>query len=293
MAKPKLTIRDQLVGTAIAVFVFSVLLAINVGQMLSLLLLPLSRKAFRRVNRGFADFWWGLCVDAVRVVYGTEVIVRGDDVPERENAIVVANHQSMADIAVLFFLARSKHRLGDLKWFVKDPLKYVPGVGWGMLFLGCLFVKRDWTADRAGIERTFSTVIKEQIPLWVISFSEGTRRTPDKAQASRSYADQCGLPPTDHVMIPRTKGFVATVHGLRSHCEAVYDVTIGYPGFVTSLWGMTCGQSRRFEIDIRRYPMAELPEDDPGLSAWLFERFREKDRRLAAFSESGQLTAEA
>ena len=61
----------------------------------------------------------------------------------------------MADITFLMDFAYRKGRLGDMKWMVKDIIKYVPGVGWGMLFLDCIFVKRDWTTDKESIRKTF------------------------------------------------------------------------------------------------------------------------------------------
>ena len=94
---------------------------------------------------------------SARRVHGIHAVVTGDAVPPRENAIVVANHQQMPDITFLMMWAREKDRLGDLKWVVKDVIKYVPGVGWGMAFIDCVFVKRDWTADRASIERHLSS----------------------------------------------------------------------------------------------------------------------------------------
>ncbi len=271
----------------------ALLVLTNATQMVSLLILPFSRRAFRAYNRWAANAWWGLVVVTLRAMYGTTVHVVGDKLPDRENAILICNHQTMADIVVLFFLARPRYRLGDLKWFVKESIKYVPGIGWGMLFLGCLFVKRNWTADRSGIERTFATVISEDIPLWVISFSEGTRRTPEKAARSQEFAEKASLTPTEHVMIPRTKGFVATVAGLRSHCPAVYDVTIGYRAEpVPSLWQVACGVAKEFELHVRRHEMSDLPDDPEALSNWLFDRFVEKNDRMAGFHANGSFDTE-
>ena len=112
-------------------------------------------------------------------VFQVDFVFSGDDLPQGENTLVVANHQSMADILVLMPLARRQARLGDMKWFAKDIIKYFPGVGWGMLFLDCLFLKRDWMADRSRIDQTFSKIRDHGVPFWVISFSEGTRRTPE------------------------------------------------------------------------------------------------------------------
>ena len=274
-------------GWLAVAILFPPLLVLNVGQTCSLLLKPFSPGAFRRVNRWAADTWWGWCVVMSRTLQRIRVEVTGDPVPPRENAIVVVNHQEMSDITFLFFLARAKERLGDLKWFVKDVIKWVPGVGWGMVFLDCLFVKRNWTDDRRSIERTFSRLVDNRVPVWLVSFCEGTRITPEKAARSRAYAEKASLPPTARVLIPRTKGFVASVQGLGAHLDAVYDVTIGHPVGAPTLWQYIKGFARVGHLHVRRYPADTLPEGDQALADWLLERFREKDTLLAGFEEAG------
>ena len=117
-------------------------------------------------------------------VIGQEVVFTGEDLPTDENVLVVSNHQQMPDITTIMTLARSKGRLGDLKFFVKHALKWVPGVGWGMQFINCPFLKRDWSADRDKIDATFATLVNERIPMWLVSFVEGTRATEAKIKAS-------------------------------------------------------------------------------------------------------------
>ncbi|MEW6364611.1 MAG: lysophospholipid acyltransferase family protein [Acidobacteriota bacterium] len=274
-------------GIIATLFLFSTLLAFNLVQTLSLILLPFSRQVFRRFNRFSAGTWWGWCVQLSELFYGVRLVVSGTHIPKAENTILVVNHQQMPDITAIMALAWTKDRLGDLKWFVKDPIKYVPGVGWGMLFLDCLFVKRDWTADRSGVERTFRKFTSARIPLWLIIFAEGTRVTAEKVALARSYAMEHGLTPTDHVLVPRTKGFVAAVQNLRNHVTAVYDLTIGYETGVPTIWQYVKGYARLTHMHVRRYPIDELPHDEEELSSWLLDRFVEKDRRLAEFYQSG------
>lgn len=266
---------------------FGSLIAINAVQTGSLAIRPLSRHTFRRVNRFVADTWWGWCVEATESRHGTRLVVTGDDVPMRENAIVVANHQEMPDITVLMAYARTRGRLGDLKWFVKDPIKYVPGIGWGMLFLDCLFVKRDWSDDRASIEATFERITRDKVPLWLVSFVEGTRIQPEKLAASQRFARERGLNVPQHTLVPRTKGFAATVTGLRHHVDAIYDFTIGYVDGVPTLWQFVKGYVKRIHLHVRRYPMAEIPETPEGMARWLQDRFVEKDALLAHYYEHG------
>jgi 1-acyl-sn-glycerol-3-phosphate acyltransferase len=268
-------------------YLFSTLMAGNLGQATSLVVKPFSRRAFRRINRELADLWWGQCVTLSRAVNGAHLVLTGDSIPPRENAIVVANHQQMPDITFLMIFARSKGRLGDLKWFVKDQLKYVPGIGWGMVFLDCPFVKRDWASDASSIERTFSKFLRERIPLWLIIFAEGTRFSPEKLERSRDFALKNGLRPTKHVLQPRTKGFVASVQGLREHVDAVYDITIGYKQGVPTLWQYIKGLSTVSHLHLHRVPMAKMPQTDDELTRWLLDRYQEKDRLLDHFYRHG------
>jgi 1-acyl-sn-glycerol-3-phosphate acyltransferase len=195
----------------------------------------------------------------------------------------------VAGVATLFRFGRSKGRLGDLKWFVKDILKYVPGIGWGMVFLDCIFLKRDWNRDRNSLDRTFGKFMREQIPMWTISFAEGTRVQPRKLERSQAFAEERILPRLEHLLLPRTKGFVATVKGLREHLDAVYDVTIAYEKGVPTLWQWSKGYVHKVNLHVRRFPMDDLPQDDEELASWLYARFQEKDARLGHYYESGEL----
>lgn len=290
LAEPE-QLTERVLGVARAVpvtaFLGSSLLAFNAAQTASLALLPVSRQGFRRFNRWAADTWWGWCVDLAHAINHTEIVVTGDEVPPRENAVIVVNHQQMPDITFLMDFAKTKGRLGDLKFFVKEPIKYVPGIGWGMVFLDCLFIKRDWTSDEATIEKVFARIKRDRVPLWLVLFVEGTRITPRGLSRSREFAGARGLHKPDHVLVPRTKGFVATVQALREHVDAVYDVTIGYKEGVPTLWQFMRGHARRAHLDVRRFPVRDLPQGDDDLAGWLHGRFVAKDALLDRFYQDG------
>jgi 1-acyl-sn-glycerol-3-phosphate acyltransferase len=268
-------------------WLFGTLLGANSLQTASLLTLPFSRGLFRKINRELADGWWGHCVSVAQRPNSAELSLYGDEVPVEENAIVVVNHQQMPDITWLMDLAKQKGRLGDMKWFVKDEIKWVPGVGWGMVFLDCLFVKRDWAEDERSIAATFERILQDDVPLWLVLFPEGTRITPEKLESSDAFAERAGIEPTEHVLLPRTNGFVASVQGLRGHVKAVYDLTLGYEAGVPTLWQFIKGVNRRAHLHVRRVPIDELPEEPEALGSWLQQAFIAKDRRLARFYETG------
>ena len=266
---------------------FSLLLVCNLLQVVSALFLPLSRPLVRTMNRWIGGFWWGLS-DILAAAWGIDVQISGEHLPPKENVMVTANHQAMTDINTLFRLARRQGRIGDLKWFVKDAIKYVPGIGWGMIFLDCIFLKRNWKKDKVRLYKQLSRFQTEQIPIWTLSFVEGTRIRPHKHESSIEYAKSIGVEPLQHLLLPRTKGFCLTVDALRGHLDAIYDATIGYVDGVPNLWQWCRGDAPKIALHVRRFPIADLPQSEEELSAWLKERWREKDELLDHFYKHGQ-----
>jgi len=57
-------------------------------------------------------------------------------------------------------------------------------------------------------------------------FCEGTRFTASKHAASMQVAKQKGLPLLKHHLLPRTKGFVHSVHGLKGKGESRLTVSV-------------------------------------------------------------------
>jgi 1-acyl-sn-glycerol-3-phosphate acyltransferase len=265
---------------------------LNPIQMLSVLVYPFSSRLFRSINRACARCIWSLWVWLAEIQMGIRVRFTGDSIPCAENAIVLANHQSTTDILVMLCFAWRSGRLGDLKFFVKDVLKYLPGVGWGMKFLDCIFVKRSWVKDKAAVDQLFGKFKAHGIPIFLVSFLEGTRFTEEKLAASQEFARKRDIYVPQHTLVPRTKGFVATVHGLREHVDAVYSVTIAYPRPIPSLWDCAVGPALEFNVYMRRYPVMELPQDDEALNDWVLDRYRDMDNSLATYAEKGVFPGE-
>lgn len=271
------------VGLSLGVLSLAYLvLVLNPAQVVaSVVVMPFSRRAVVAVNRWCARSIWGFWVLLAERINGTRIRFTGDEIPRRESAILIANHQSMSDVLVLLCFAWRCGRVGDMKWFVKDVVKYVPGPGWGMWLLGCVFLKRDWTRDRAGLHRRFRDFRVNRIPVFLVSFLEGTRRTTEKLARSQAFARERGLYVGRNTLTPRTKGFAATVEGLKDHVDAVYDLTLGYceeppPTLVDCF----AARVRRIDVHVRRFAIGSLPDRESALSDWVFDRFREKDRLL-------------
>ncbi|EFC43257.1 predicted protein [Naegleria gruberi] len=149
---------------------------------------------------------------------------------------------------------------------------------------------RNWTKDKESIERTFGNIKSKKIPVWIISFLEGTRFTPQKLEACKKFCEEKGIKPTERVLTPRVKGFKATVSNFaNSHIEYVYDFTIAYedgPISVMQLMKMPF-TGRKIHVHVKRIPIKDVPyESDEKIEKWVYDRFYEKDRLLKQFAET-------
>lgn len=256
------------------------LLIANFLQILSLIFWPFSKTLFRKINLLIAGHWWSSFVEFGLRWGQIRVTITGDSVPFKENAIVIANHQCMADILLILVLAKDKKRIQDLKFFAKKVIKYVPGVGWGMQFLDCVFLDRDWSKDHKHIQKTFQKFNQWPIDFWLTSFPEGTRLTPQKLQKSQTLQKKRKQPITHHVLAPRIKGFTSTIHGIRNKTAAVYDLTLIYKKGPPPLSQLLSLKGTEARIHVKRYPIHELPHSEHELAQWLSQRFFDKEALL-------------
>jgi len=110
----------------------------------------------------------------------------------RRSYLLVSNHQSWADILILF---NSFHgRVPFLRFFLKKDLIYVPIVGlvcWAMDFP--FMTRKSGAADIATTRKACE--VYRQDPVTVVNFLEGTRFTPAKHAAKQS--------PYTHLLRPK------------------------------------------------------------------------------------------
>jgi 1-acyl-sn-glycerol-3-phosphate acyltransferase len=219
----------------------------------------------------------------------------GDKVKLRESAVVITNHQSFVDWLMCFPLAMRKGMLGCCNFFAKDSIKWIPGFGWGIWLKGSVMLKRNWDQDRSSIEKTFKHITDVKVPIWLIFHPEGTRFSPDKLEKSHSWSKKNNLPVYNHLLAPRTKGFVSTVTGISSAVDCIYDITIGYdqggkiPGLIDLL---TWNTGRHVHIHLRRFDIKDVPKDDAGKEAWLYKVWDEKEKLMSGFAKNGKFPDE-
>ena len=107
------------------------------------------------------------------------------------------------------------------------------------------------------------------------------------------FARREGRPQMKHLLLPRTRGFNASLECLRESSPVVYDVTVAYEGYngslpphmklsLFSLWRFLFDERfpRDIHVRIKRYSMEEVLQD----SSWLDKKWAEKDRLLSYFA---------
>lgn len=268
-------------------------LLVNVLQICIAPLLLVSRPLVIRLNSPLAAYAWGMLqFHFVHLNHGTIRMTGIEKLPPFESAMLISNHVSFLDFVALHAVAASRGMLSRCRYFAKDSLKHMPVFGWGMYLMGMLFVRRNWLHDGKRIKDTFRIYTENKIPVIVVSYVEGTRRSARKLRESHEYARSNGLPVLNNVLLPRSKGFVASVQALRhSHVRALYDVTLAFAhrsrGFdvVPTFWDFSLFGLDDFELilHVDRHVMEDLPEDDATLTSWLYGLFVRKDQRLAAW----------
>ncbi|MBN2800390.1 MAG: acyltransferase [Deltaproteobacteria bacterium] len=276
-----------LLGAPIVALVLYGAFGVSLSQLAGKAIRPLSARGGRALGRWSYGAWTRGLTGLTHRLYGVELVLSGAPLPAVRDAVLIANHQSMLDIPVIVDLAEAAGRGPALRWFAKDVLKYVPGVGWALRDVAVM-VKREWARDQRTIEQVFAGLMDSPDPFWVVSFSEGTRITPEKLAASQAFSEERGMRPLQHLLRPRPKGFAATVSGLRPRLQEVIDLTLGYPEGVPDLEHLATGQARRFHVHLRRYPIEDLPAEEEALGAWLQARFEEKDALLDHFYREGR-----
>ncbi|KAG4030233.1 hypothetical protein MFRU_013g02490 [Monilinia fructicola] len=236
---------------------------------------------------------WNWIQVIFEIFNGGKITISGDVLPEGETAIVIANHVSWTDFYMIQALAIRAGMLGRCRWFAKIELRWVPLLGWGIWGMGMPMVSRNWLKDKKELDRVFAGVVVKKWPQWLISFSEATRYTPKKYEETKTWCKENNRPIPKHLLYPRTKGFVTTVQHLRKakHVKAVYDMTIAYSKHnkwheAPTIWeSLSCGdlsgkRGYKFHVEVKRFPLDELPESDAGLAKWLETRWIEKGEYL-------------
>ncbi|XP_073283575.1 1-acyl-sn-glycerol-3-phosphate acyltransferase 2-like isoform X1 [Primulina huaijiensis] len=269
-------------------------LVVNLIQAICYVLVrPLSKNMYRRINREVAELLWLELVWLVDWWAGVKIELYTDSetfkLMGKEHALVMSNHKSDIDWLVGWVLAQRSGCLGSALAVMKKSSKLLPVIGWSMWFSEYLFLERSWVKDESTLKSGLQRLRDFPRPFWLALFVEGTRFTQAKLLAAQEYASSTGLPVPRNVLIPRTKGFVTAVSHMRSFVPAIYNVTVAIPKTspAPTMLRLFKGQSSVVHVHLKREPMKDLPDTDDAVAQWCRDIFVAKDKLLDTYMAEG------
>lgn len=258
--------------------------------LLKLIPYPPLQRACSRWCVGVAIGWVSANQMLFRLLHAVqwEVDVR-TPVDPRKNYLLISNHQSWADILLLFDILHG--RVPFPRFFLKHALIYVPIVGmacWAMDFPFMRRHSKEQLAARPELKgqdveatRRACEVYKTE-PVTVINFLEGTRFSEAKRIAKQS--------PYRHLLRPKAGGMSFTLNAMGEQFAGVIDVTIAYrPTAKSYLWSFASGEQDQLSVHIDVLPIpADLMHGDyendaefrARFQAWINTLWTRKDARL-------------
>lgn len=200
--------------------------------------------------------------------------------------LVICNHQSWADILLL-----QSYLYGiipPLKFFTKQQLIWVPGIGQAMYVLGFPYVKRVTkaqikanpelrTADRDNVAAACEGF--KNHPTTILNFIEGTRHTTEKHARQRNEYK--------NLLRPKVGGLGYVLEDMDEHLHRMLDVTIVYPFGVPTFWGFLQGKCPRVDIEVTPHEIpkeilqASESERRTALAQWIKNIWLAKDERIS------------
>lgn len=200
--------------------------------------------------------------------------------------LVLANHQSWADILVLQNVFNRK--IPFIKFFLKQELIYVPFLGlcwWALDFpfmkrYSKAFLQRNPHLHGKDIETTRNACRKFAFkPAAIMNFVEGTRYTPQKHQQQQS--------PYTNLLKPKAGGAAFVLGAMGEQLHKILDITICYPKGTPSFWDYISGKVRDITVQINIIPITpELLGDyndsqyRERFQQWINQLWQNKDQQL-------------
>ncbi len=142
----------------------------------SIILYPFDRK--RKVAHAQC-FWWTDAVTALNPYW--DVKVSGlENIDHNKAYVVASNHQSLADIVLMF-----KTKM-QFKWVAKESLFKIPVLGWNMMLAKHIRLQRGNFSSIKKVYREAGEWLRQGVS--VVFFPEGTRSDKDEMGAFQNGA---------------------------------------------------------------------------------------------------------
>ena len=221
-----------------------------------------------------------------------------------DRLVLMANHQIYTDWLYLWWIGYTAGMHGRIFVVLKESLKKIPVLGWGMQFAQFIFLKRNWEQDKPSLAKHMQKLNVTKDPMWLMLFPEGTNLASCTREKSRLWANRIGVQDMKHTLLPRSTGLHFMLSELKDSVDYVYDCTIAYEGVPHGSFAQdifTVGASyfggrppKSVNMYWRRFRMSTIPLEDPKkFELWLRLRWREKDKFIDHYLKNGRFPADS
>jgi lysocardiolipin and lysophospholipid acyltransferase len=212
------------------------------------------------------------------------------------------NHRTRTDWnffwPAIYHAAVGKLRWGQpTKFVLKDDIRKIPGIGWVMEMASFFYIKRQWHNDKKTFHDAIDYFHDLNYKFNLLIFPEGTDLSPDNKKKSDKFAIENNLPKYEHVLHPRTTGFVYLASRLIRHktLDAIYDVTVVYCDTIPQsesflLKGLF---PKQIKFHFKKYDAKNIQPDDETLKKFLQDRWHEKEQFLAHYTNNQSIPIES
>lgn len=293
--EPQLTLRilaSKLWAVLVCLLLLHLLIWYHIVAATSILGTYISPTLAHNLAGAFSRVFWKIAA-FFQHANDVHVSVTGDRIVAL-SALVVCNHQSLADYFLLEQLAKSStgHVRPRVNFFTWYAVWQIPTV---KTWLNMVLCDENWELSKLLCESAFLKILASEAPQWVVVFPEVNIWTPTAAYQQRMQAKKYYLPYYDHTLYPRYPGLSNAVCTLGTKTNIkfshAYNVTIFYhtkrPPTLLQVFGSPTKIC--VTIDVKALPFNSIPQRKAKLEKWLERTWLEKDKQLAAMKRNDGL----
>ncbi|XP_072394733.1 1-acyl-sn-glycerol-3-phosphate acyltransferase gamma-like [Diabrotica undecimpunctata] len=300
LSKLRVLKRSRIIHLCMAITFFTSGVIVNVVQcILYLSLRPFNKWLYRKIN-----WYLSYTIYSQLVCLGdwwsqTEIIMYVDKTVfdkyfGKEHAYLVMNHTYEIDWLIGWMICERIHVLGNCKAYAKKVIQYIPVLGWAWKCSEFVFLERNFDKDREVINKQITELAEHPDPIWLLLFPEGTRFTKKKHEASIEFAAKHNLPQLKYHLLPRTKGFIASLPSMKGKVPAIYNIEVAFredAPYKPTITTMLLGKPTTAHIYFQRIPLEEVPDNSEDQELFLRNMFIEKDKMKESFINTGDFFA--
>lgn len=239
-------------------------------------------------QRWTTQLYWGSAIYFMHL-NKVKVKITGDRI-DLGSALLMANHQSLADHLVMAHLAQttSTSAVPTVNFFSWYTLWTVPSL---RLLLNMLACDENWELTKLMTSAVFHDMVLSPVPEWIVVFPEVNIWTPTTAYLQKLQGLDYFLPQFEHMLYPRFSAMYNAVSMAkttgRSKFSTMYDVTISYnhPGAPTLATFFASLDPIKVIVHVKAHSMLSVPSRRKKLEEWIEKRWIEKDRRLTMIEQ--------